>query len=80
MFISYLIKTIFEQQIYAEWHTVKVSDCGKFVINAHGIKVGIGPFLLLKHQYHENYEDRPIFRGNYQEPEATRPPDKFKPL
>lgn len=56
-YLSYAIVTKLEHQVHQEWYTVHVVDGGRKVRNAHGVEIGIGPFLRLRHFYH----DEPIF-------------------
>lgn len=52
-YLSYAVVTKFEQQVFKEWHTVQVVDGGIKVRNTQGVEIGIGPFLRLRHFYHD---------------------------
>ena len=52
-YLSYLVVTKFNQEAIKEWHTVEVVHNGLKVRNKHSVETGIGPFLRLRHFYHD---------------------------
>lgn len=52
-YLSYLVVTKFDQEKGKEWHTVEVVQNGLKVRNKNSVETGIGPFLRLRHFYHD---------------------------
>lgn len=52
-YLSYLVVSKFNQETIKEWHTVEVVNGGQKVRNKHSVETGIGPFLRLRHFYHD---------------------------
>lgn len=52
-YLSYCVVSKYEQEKIIEWHTVAVVDEGRKVRNRQGVEIGIGPFLRLRHFYHD---------------------------
>ena len=52
-YLSYCVTTKFQQEKFTEWHTVLVVNNGISVQNKQGVQIGIGPFLRLRHFYHD---------------------------